>query len=247
MDTGGNNTLSGSISPPYQQTEVSGTYDVQATITPSSSASPTEGRRDTGESLEEALNFWDDGGLFSSEEMRNDAVLRGPAEDMERVAIQMATEGGLISTPPPRADEDEGTNGGWGDGYGEGDTLKSFEDNGSSSVPVLPYGGSLKRSSISDAAMLPKARNEKARRLSSLGTTLQTLGYNPEIFTSALAGSHYQQQKLQMDDRPDKRLSDASLPSDFFTEAITNVLGHPLDEDGFVREFLEEANGAVQI
>ena len=94
--------------------------------------------------------------------------------------------------------------------------------------------------------MLPKARNEKARRLSSLGTTLQSLGYNPEIFTSALAGAHHHQQKLQMDDPPDKRLSDASLPNDFFTETITTDLGHPLDEDGFVREFLEE-NGAVQI
>lgn len=247
METGGNNTLAGSISPPYQQTEVSGTYDIQATITPSSSASPTEGRRDTGDSLEEALNFWSDsGGLFSSEDIRNDAVLRGSAEGVERVAIQKATEGGLISTPPPRDDEDEETNGGWADGNGEGDILKSFEDNSGISVPVLPNGGSLKRSSISDAAMLPKARNEKARRLSSLGTTLQSLGYNPEIFTSALAGAHHHQQKLQMDDPPDKRLSDASLPNDFFTETITTDLGHPLDEDGFVREFLEE-NGAVQI
>ena len=245
MGTGGN-TLAGSISPPYQQTEVSGTYDVQATITPSSSASPTEGRRDTGDSLEEALNFWSNsGGLFSSDDIRNDAVLRGPAEDMERVAIQKATEGGLISTPPPRVDEDDETNGGWGDANGECDILKSFEDSGSS-VPVLPNGGSTKRSSISDAAMLPKARNEKARRLSSLGTTLQSLGYYPEIFTSALAGVHHQQQKLHMDDPPDKRLSDASLPNDFFTETVTTDLGHPLDEDGFVREFLEE-NGAVQI
>ena len=243
MDIGGN-ALAGSISPPYQQTDVAETY-VQATITPSSSTSPTEGRRDTGDSLEEALNFWSNsGGLFSNEDIRNDAVLQGPADDVERVAIQKVTEGGLISTPPPRADDDEEANGGWIDGNGEGDILKSFEDNGSS-VPVLPDGGSLKRSSISDAAMLPKARNEKARRLSSFGTTLQSLGYHPEIFTSAMAGGQHHQQKLQMDDPPEKRLSDTSLHNEFFGEIPTAPF--TLDDDvSLARELLEE-NGAVQI
>lgn len=231
MDTG-SAALGGSTSPPYEQTEAAGSFVVQATITPSSSTSPTDGRRNTGDSLEEALNFWNSsGGLFSSEDIRNDAVLQGRVDDMERVAIQKATEGGLISTPP-REEDAEGTGVWLGVNY-------EFEENGGS-VPVFPADGdSLKRSSISDAAMLPMARNEKARRLSSLGTTLQSLGYNPELFTSAMADEHHhQQQQVQRDDLSEKRLSDMSLPKDYFAEAMSTPL--PLDNDGLVREILEE-------
>ena len=232
MDMENGSALAGSVSSPYHRTVMAGTYYVQATITPSSSTSPTftESRRNTGDSLEEALNFWSSsGGLFSSEDIRNDSILQGPADDAERVAIQKATEGGLVSTPP-RTDEEEEETGAWLGEHDEGDILKSFEDTGVGGAPILPDGGTLKRTSVSDAAMLPMARNEKARRLSSLGTTLQSLGYNPEIFTSA------------MPDGPQHhRLSDPSLPKDYFSDAILTPL--PLDDNGLVREILEE-NGA---
>ena len=237
MDTSMENgsALAGSVSSPYHRTAMAGTYDVQATITPSSSTSPTftESRRNTGDSLEEALNFWSSsGGLFSSEDIRNDSVLQGPADDAELMAIQKATEGGLVSTPP-RADEEEGETCAWLGENDEGDILKSFEDSGVGEATILPDGGTLKRSSVSDAAMLPMARNEKARRLSSLGTTLQSLGYNPEIFTSAMS-----------DGAQHHRLSDLSLPKDYFSDAISTPL--PLDDNGLVREILEE-NGVAQI
>ena len=78
------------------------------------------------ESLEEVLNFC--GGLFSDEDLGNDSVLQGLADDAERMAIQKATEGGLVPTPP-RAD---------GQQYGQWPGMAPFNSKGGSLPPTAP-------------------------------------------------------------------------------------------------------------
>lgn len=230
MDTRARNgapSLRGGVtSPPHHQTESHYQNDSRATVTPSS-ASPTASRRNTGDSLDEALSFWNSS-LFSADGISNDALLSGNGfgahaagvDDEEKAALLRVTEGGIISTPP-REDEDDEL---WL-GTGEDDVLDSFDSDAD---------GPTKRSSIIDAAMLPLARNEKARRMSQRKPS----GHGATWRSSASAGGaeHLQQQHT-------KRMS---LTVDEVAQALAMPL--PLDDDdGLMREFLDENITAVGV
>jgi len=217
----------GVTSPPHHQTESRYQNNSRATVTPLSSASPTASRRNTGDSLDEALSFWNSG-MFSAEDISNDTVLggngfgahaAGGAEDEEKAALLRVTEGGIISTPP-REDEDDEL---WL-GTGEDDVLDSFDSDAE---------GPTKRSSIIDAAMLPQARNEKARRMSQRNPSGH--GATRRSSASVAGAEHLQQHPKRM-----------SLTVDEVAQALAMPL--PLDDDdGLMREFLDENITAVGV